>query len=75
MKQFYEAYQSNEKLSAMLTEITWTNHLHIRFKEKKLEPLLKVAENLWLIVILRIKSMGTNYSLKICEKIIALYRQ
>lgn len=26
IKQFYETYQSNEKLSAVLTEISWTNH-------------------------------------------------
>lgn len=29
MKQFYETYQGNEKLSALLTEIGWSNHLHI----------------------------------------------
>lgn len=34
MKQFYETYQGNEKLSALLTEITWTNHLHILSKTK-----------------------------------------
>src|SRR5262249_47281593 len=34
MKQFYDTYQGNEKLSAVLTEISWTNHLHILSKTK-----------------------------------------
>ena len=34
MKQFYETYKSNQKLSALLTEISWTNHLHILSKTK-----------------------------------------
>ena len=34
MKQFYETYHGDEKLSALLTEITWTNHLHILSKTK-----------------------------------------
>lgn len=29
MRQFYEAYRDNEKLSALLREMTWTNHLSI----------------------------------------------
>ena len=29
MKQFFDTYNENEKLSAVLTEISWTNHLHI----------------------------------------------
>ena len=29
MKQFYETYYKNEKLSAMLRELTWTNILII----------------------------------------------
>ncbi|OJW48855.1 MAG: hypothetical protein BGO67_07440 [Alphaproteobacteria bacterium 41-28] len=37
MKQFYETYQGHEKLSALLTEITWSNHLHILSKTKSLE--------------------------------------
>ncbi|CAN5425247.1 PDDEXK nuclease domain-containing protein [soil metagenome] len=37
MKQFYETYKDNQKLSAVLTEITWTNHLHILSKTKSLE--------------------------------------
>ena len=37
MKQFYETYQGVENLSALLTEITWTNHLHILSKTKSLE--------------------------------------
>ena len=34
MKKFYETYQDDTKLSALLTEITWTNHLHILSKTK-----------------------------------------
>lgn len=37
MKQFYETYQSHENLSALLTQISWTNHLHILSKTKSLE--------------------------------------
>ncbi|MBS0286992.1 MAG: DUF1016 family protein [Proteobacteria bacterium] len=37
MKQFYEAYKGQEKLSAVLTEISWTNHLHILSKTKTIE--------------------------------------
>ena len=37
MMQFYETYQGQEKLSAMLTEISWTNHLHILSKTKTLD--------------------------------------
>ena len=29
MKQFYETYYADEKLSTDLTEIAWSNHLHI----------------------------------------------
>ena len=29
MKQFYEAYSNNEKVSALLTQLSWTNHLLI----------------------------------------------
>ena len=29
MKQFYETYKDNEKLSPLVREITWTNHLII----------------------------------------------
>ena len=29
MKQFYETYNGNEKLSALLREISWTNNLQI----------------------------------------------
>ncbi len=29
MKQFYETYAGNEKVSAMLTQLSWTNHLLI----------------------------------------------
>lgn len=37
MKQFFDAYSGNEKLSALLTEISWTNHLHILAKTKTIE--------------------------------------
>lgn len=37
MKQFYETYKVNEKLSTVLTEVTWSNHLHILSKTKTLE--------------------------------------
>lgn len=37
MKKFYETYANNEILSAMLTQITWTNHLHILSKTKSIE--------------------------------------
>lgn len=37
MKQFYETYQGDEKLSTVLTEISWSNHLHILAKTKTLE--------------------------------------
>ena len=34
MKQFYETYKDDQKLPAVLTEINWTNHLHIMSKTK-----------------------------------------
>jgi predicted nuclease of restriction endonuclease-like (RecB) superfamily len=37
MKQFYDTYQKDTKLSALLTEISWTNHLHILAKTKSIE--------------------------------------
>lgn len=37
MKQFYETYCNHEKLSALLTEITWSNHLHVLSKTKTIE--------------------------------------
>lgn len=37
MSQFFETYQCHEKLSALLTEISWTNHLHILSKTKSIE--------------------------------------
>ena len=37
MKQFYETYQGIEKLQAVLTEISWSNHLHILSKTKTVE--------------------------------------
>lgn len=37
MSQFFETYQHHVKLSALLTEISWTNHLHILSKTKSIE--------------------------------------
>lgn len=37
MMQFFETYKENEKLSAVLTEISWTNHLHILSKTKTID--------------------------------------
>ncbi|HLB41998.1 MAG TPA: PDDEXK nuclease domain-containing protein [Gammaproteobacteria bacterium] len=37
MKQFFETYPDQEKLSALLTEISWTNHLHILSKTKSVD--------------------------------------
>ncbi|WP_245614173.1 hypothetical protein [Legionella massiliensis] len=34
MKKFYETYLPYPKLSALLTEIGWSNHLHILSKTK-----------------------------------------
>ena len=37
MKQFYETYRGNENVSAMLTQICWSNHLIILSKTKSIE--------------------------------------
>lgn len=37
MKQFYECYRDNEKLSTLLREISWSNNLHILSKTKSIE--------------------------------------
>ena len=37
MKQFYETYTEDEFVSAMLTQISWTNHLAIMSKAKTVE--------------------------------------
>lgn len=37
MKQFYETYIDHQKLPALLTEISWSNHLHILSKTKTIE--------------------------------------
>lgn len=37
MKQFYETYRNNEKLSTLLREISWSNNLHILSKTKSFE--------------------------------------
>jgi len=51
MKQFYEAYAENEKLSALLREISWTNNLAIMSRAKSNEArefyLLLCSKNLY----------------------------
>ena len=37
MKQLYELYENDEFVSALLTQISWTNHLAIMSKAKKVE--------------------------------------
>ena len=37
MKQFYETYKGNEKLSPLVTQISWTNHLLIMSGSKSRE--------------------------------------
>lgn len=37
MKQFYETYEGNTKLSPLVTEISWSSHLNILSKTKTLE--------------------------------------
>jgi len=35
IKQFYEIYKDNKKLSPLLTQILWSNHLSILFSSKR----------------------------------------
>lgn len=37
MRQFYETYRDDEFVSALLTQISWTNHLLIMSKAKSKE--------------------------------------
>lgn len=37
MKQFYELYKDNEKVSPVVTQLTWTNHLKIMSATKNQE--------------------------------------
>jgi len=37
MKPLYETYKDSEKLSSLLTQLSWTNHLHILSKTKSFE--------------------------------------
>lgn len=37
MKQFYELYKDDEKVSPLVTQLTWTNHLKIMFATKNQE--------------------------------------
>lgn len=50
MRQFYDTYAGNEKVSALLTQLSWTNHLMIlsstkSFEEKEFYILLAVKEH------------------------------
>lgn len=44
MKKFYETYHGDVKLSTLLTEISWSNHLHILSKTKSHEEKLFYLE-------------------------------
>ena len=37
MKQFYELYQGEEKVSPLVTQLSWTNHLKIMSASKSQE--------------------------------------
>jgi predicted nuclease of restriction endonuclease-like (RecB) superfamily len=37
MRQFYETYNGNEKVSTLLTQLSWSNHLHILSGAKTIE--------------------------------------
>ena len=37
MKQFYELYKDNEKVSTLLTQLNWSNHLKIMSACKTME--------------------------------------
>ena len=50
MKQFYELYEGNEKVSALLTQLSWTNHLMIMSgcksdEEREFYMLLAIKEH------------------------------
>lgn len=51
MKQFYETYHNIKKVSALLTQLSWTNHITILSKCKTIEEkqfyLLLAAKNKW----------------------------
>ena len=40
MKQFYEMYAGNEKVSTLLTQLSWSNHLAIMSKSQSMEERL-----------------------------------
>lgn len=58
MKQFYETYENNEKLSALLREISWTNNLIIMSRAKTEE-----AREFYLLL-----SVKNNYSSRELER-------
>ena len=45
MKQFYETYVDDEFVSALLTQISWTNHLMIMAKTKTIEELMELYKD------------------------------
>lgn len=60
MKQFYETYKDNEKLSTLLTEIEWSKHLHILSKTKTHEE-----KEFYLRLLTQ-----NHYSVRECERLI-----
>ncbi|MFC2146083.1 DUF1016 N-terminal domain-containing protein [Acidobacteriota bacterium] len=42
MKQFYETYKDAEKVSPLVTQISWSNHLHILSKTKTIVDRLAI---------------------------------
>lgn len=50
MKQFYETYHDNKKVSALLSQLSWTNHITIlskckSFEEKQFYLMLAIKDN------------------------------
>jgi predicted nuclease of restriction endonuclease-like (RecB) superfamily len=60
MKQFYETYKDNEKLSTLLTEIEWSKHLHILSKTTTNEE-----KEFYLRLLIK-----NRYSVRECERLI-----
>jgi predicted nuclease of restriction endonuclease-like (RecB) superfamily len=51
MRQFYEAYRSNEKVSPLVTQLPWTHHLIIlgrtRYREEREFYMLAAIQQRW----------------------------
>lgn len=45
MKQFYELYKDNEKVSPLVTQLSWTNHLKIISACKTMEERMQVGKH------------------------------